>query len=333
MTRKARYGSAPALGWTALVVVAACVLCLATPALAQNNPDPNKNVAQFDFADSFYVKNGMNLTEIDAPHDARQCVNVPQSNGAGGNNWVIDNTNTSPTHNTCRVNQTLAVFDRNGNIAFFNAMAVLANVNSFNLNDPNGVFSHTQGDAFRAFFSVSQKDINGHLATTPCNPTTSSGVGCFTLTAAEGSQRQERTFDTNTAYFCIDILNLWRITYSFFTAQAFTPQGQAVLAQFAQKNGVNSDGTPIINTTADFDSLTAQGLMQQIQPNEDGSQGIGWIVCVVLADPTNGTITPDAFLVSVTFPGTTTPVSPQFQQQFNCLQSTGQFCTPGLPLN
>ena len=326
MTRRA---NAPALGKTLLVATLAALalaICQAMPAFAQNNPDPNKNPAQFDFADTFYTANGMVLAQLNAPADARQCVNVPQSNGNGGNNWVIDNTNTSPTHNNCRVNQILAVFDRNGNVAFFNAMAVLANVNSFNLNDPNGVESHTQGDKFRAFFSISQKDINGKLATTPCNPTTSRGPGCITLTAAEGSQRMERVFDTDTTYFCRDIMNLWRITYTFFTANAFTQQGQAILAPFAQKNGLNSDGTPIINTTADIDNLTAQGIMQQIQPNEDGSQGIAWIVCVVLADPTNGTITPDAFLVTVNFPGTSNPVSPQFVTQFNCLQSTGNFC-------
>lgn len=322
--------NASAVGKTFCVVALAALalaICQATPAFAQNNPDPNKNPAQFDFADTFYTANGMVLAQLNAPADARQCVNVPQSNGKGGNNWVIDSTNTSPIHNTCRVNQTLAVFDRNGNVAFFNAMAVLANVNSFNLNDPNGVESHTQGDKFRAFFSISQKTSNGTLATTPCSPTTSSGTNCITLTAAEGSQRQERVFDTDTTYFCRDIMNLWRITYVFFTAQAFTPQGQAILAPFAKKNGLNGDGTPIINTTADIDNLTAQGIMQQVQPNEDGSQGIAWIVCVVLADPTNGTITPDSFLVTVNFPGTTNPVSPQFVTQFNCLQSTGQFCT------
>jgi hypothetical protein len=304
----------------------ALAICQA-PAFAQNSSDPNKNPAQFDFADTFYTDNGMVLNQINAPGDARQCVNVPQSNGNGGFNWVLDNTNTSPIHNTCRVNQVLAVFDRNGNVAFFNAMAVLANVNSFNLNDPNGVESHTQGDAFRAFFSVSQITSNGTFATTPCSPTTSSGPNCVTLTAAEGAQRQERVFDTNTTYFCRDIMNLWRITYIIFTAKAFTPEGRKILAPFAAANGTNRDGTPILNKTVDIDNLAAQGIIQEIQPNEDGSQGIAWIVCVVLADPTNGTITPDAFLITVNF-ANGKPVSPQFQTQFNCLQSTGQFCTP-----
>lgn len=316
-----RRANASALGKTlclAALAALALAICQATPAFAQNSTDPNKNPAQFDFADSFYIANGMNLTALNAANDARVCVNAP---------GVRDNSNTSPIHNNCRVPTTIAVFDRNGNVAFFNVMAVLADVSSFNLNDPHGVFSHQQGDQFRAFFSPTQKDVNGNIATTPCSPTTSSGVGCVTLTAAEGSQRQERTFDTDTDYFCTDIMNLWRITYIIFTAQAFTPQGQKILAPFAQANGTNSDGTPILNKTVDIDNLTSQGLVQQIQPNENGSQGIAWIVCVVLADPTNGTITPDAVLVTVNFPGTNNPVSPQFRTQFNCLQQTGQFCT------
>jgi hypothetical protein len=297
----------------------------ATPAFAQNSSDPNKNVAQFDFADNFYIVNGMNLSQINAPGDARMCVNVPQTNPDGSRNWVLDSTNTSTTHNTCRVMQTIAVFDKDGNIAFFNAMGVLANVNSFDFNNPQGQPTHDVANSFRAFFAPRQKQANGTIATVPCTPTVT--TNCVNLTAAEGSQRAERVFDTTTTYFCRDLLNLWRITYTIFTAKAFTPQGQKILAPFAAANGINSDGTPILTKTADIDSLTSQGIVQQIQPAEDGSQGIGWIICVVLADPTNGTVTPDAFLVSVVFPGTSTPVSPQFQKQFNCLQSTGQFCT------
>jgi len=313
----------------AALAALALAICQGAPAFAQNNPDPNGNVAPFDFADNFYTVQGMDLNQINAPGDARMCVNVPQTNPDGSRNWVIDSTNTSTTHNTCRVNQVLAVFDRNGNVTFFNAMGVLANSNSFaNLSDPNSVGSatHAVANSFRAFFAPIQKQANGTIATVPCTSTVT--TNCVNLTAAEGSQRAERVFDTNTTYFCRDLLNLWRITYTIFTAKAFTPQGQKILAPFAAANGTNSDGTPILTKTVDIDNLTSQGLVQQIQPNEDGSQGIGWIICVVIADPTLGAITKDAFLVSVVFPGTTTPVSPQFQKQFNCLQSTGQFCTP-----
>jgi len=320
MTRESKYG----FGRTACVVLLAAFalcLCQVTPAFAQNSTNPNMNPGQFDFADSFYTTdNGMVLSQLNAPGDARQCVNPPLPNG----NAVLDNSNTSPIHNNCRVKQTLAVFNNVGQISFFNAMAVLANVNSFDLTNSNGVFNHTEGDAFRAFFAPIQKQANGTIATVACSPTVT--TNCVNLSAAESAQRAERVFDTTTDYFCEDILNLWRITYTYYTAAAFTPAGQAALAPFAAANGLNSDGTPILTATADIDNLAAQGYLVEVQPNENGSQGIAWIVCVVLADPTNGTITPDAFLISVTFPNTTTPVSPQFQEQFNCLQSTGQFC-------
>src|SRR5947199_508012 len=110
-------GNAVTLGRTAcMVALAALVLAIsqATPAFAQNNPDPNKNPAQFDFADHFYVDNGMDLNRINSAADARMCVNVPQTNPDGSRNWVRDSTNTSPIHNDCRVNQVIAVFDRNG---------------------------------------------------------------------------------------------------------------------------------------------------------------------------------------------------------------------------
>src|SRR6476646_3603359 len=127
MTRKRNTVTLGRIG--CMVALAGLVIAIgqAMPAYAQNNPDPNKNPAQFDFADTFYVNNGMDLNRINAAADARMCVNVPQTNPDGSRNWVRDSTNTSPIHNDCRVNQVIAVFDRNGNIAFFNAMAVLAN--------------------------------------------------------------------------------------------------------------------------------------------------------------------------------------------------------------
>jgi hypothetical protein len=324
MTKKRNFAALSRTACIALLAGFVLVICQASPVFAQNNPDPNGLPGQFDFADSFYINNGMDLSQLNLPGDARQCVNPPLPNG----NAVLDLTNTSPTHNDCRVLQTLAVFNNVGQISFFNAMGVLANVNSFAdcCTDPNsiGTQTHAIADSFRAFFAPIQKQANGTIATVPCTPTVT--TNCVTLTAAEGSQRAERVFDTATTYFCADLLNLWRITYTIYTAQAFTKAGQKILAPFAKANGVNSDGTPILTKTADIDNLTALGLLQEIQPAEDGSQGIGWIVCVVLADPTMGAVTKDAFLVSVVFPGTTTPVSPQFQTQFNCLQATGQFC-------
>jgi len=320
----------PSVG--ACVALAGLVLTLYAPrAFAQNNLNPNGNPGPFDFADSFYTLNGMDITQIDAPADARMCVNVAQTNANGTINWIIDNTNTSPVHNNCRVTQTIAVWNNVGAITYFNAYGVLANANSFlDLSDPNsqGSATHTIANEFRAFFAPKQLQANGTIATVACSATVT--TNCVLLSAAEANQRSERIFDTATDYFCLDLLNLWRITYTYFTAAAFTPAGQAALAPIAAANGVNSDGTPILNTTAEADGLTAQGYLVEIQAPEDGSGGIVWIICSVIADPTNGAITPDAFLVSVTN-ANGTPVSPQFQANFTCLQQTGQFCTPELP--
>ena len=312
-----------------ILALAALVLTLYAPrAFAQNNLNPNGNPGPFDFADSFYTTNGMDITQIDLPGDSRMCVNVPQTNANGTINWILDSSNTSPVHNNCRVTLTIAVWNNVGAITYFNAYGVLANSNSFlDLSNPNsqGSATHTIANSFRAFFAPIQKQANGTISTTPCSATVT--TNCISLSAAEGNQRSERIFDTTTDYFCEDLLNLWRITYTYYTAAALTPAGQAVLAPIAAANGVSADGTPVLTTTAEADGLTAQGLLVEVQPLEDGSQGIGWIICSVIADPTNGAITPDAFLVSVTNKNGT-PVSPQFQANFTCLQQTGQFCAP-----
>src|SRR5262249_16249279 len=130
-------------------------------------------------------------------------------------------------------------------------------------------------------------------------------------------------------YFCDDLLGMWIITFFFYTPDAFTnPACQAALANLARTNGLSLDGTPIIKTGDELNALEgfSPPCAAEFNNPQSGSQGVVWLVGPGIPDPTNGAITPDAFLDSVHRPDGT-PLDPEITRQFNCLQSTGQFCS------
>jgi hypothetical protein len=129
-------------------------------------------------------------------------------------------------------------------------------------------------------------------------------------------------------YFCDDLLGAWIITYFWFTVDPANPGPVCgpILKNLTQLHGNSLDGTPIIITADELNNqLEANGCGAEGQEASDGSDGGAiWIICPGLLDPRNGAITKDAFLDHVTFPNGQS-VDPRFLQNFNCLQTAGQF--------
>src|SRR5688572_9113812 len=105
----------------------------------------------FDFSDAFYLDNGIDpsklIVRVGTP--AR-----PQ------NVWTLDNSNTDPHRNNIRALETASAFDIDGNLSYFNVMAVL-DPSAFT-NDPAGVRARTIADSFRAiFFPKTPRLANG----------------------------------------------------------------------------------------------------------------------------------------------------------------------------
>jgi hypothetical protein len=163
---------------------------LALPISAQNSTDPNANVGVFDFADSFYKQNGLNLTllagkggRVGVEPNGSPC-SPPQTltsrntacNGGGfgaanvpnGVNWVTDSANTDPTRTGTRILQTTGGFNKDGNLIYYSIFATPVDDTFFDdadcptSTDPQfdftgcGTRANTLANSFRAFIQPQQ---------------------------------------------------------------------------------------------------------------------------------------------------------------------------------
>ena len=145
-------------------------------------------------------------------------------------------------------------------------------------------------------------------------------------------------------YFCDDLLGMWVITYFWFvnTAQTNATCGQ-MLSALASINGTSLDGTPIIKTADELNFLEGTKVGSNPIPGFSGSSppsppctaegqedvggadgGAVWLICPAILDPRNGAIAVDAFIDQVLKPSGA-PLDPAFTNNFNCLQTTGDF--------
>ena len=269
---------------------------------AQTNP-LLQNSPPFDFNDAFYLFNGID--------PARLIVRVGTPSRPQ-NVWVVDNSNTDGTRNNIRVLETASAFDIDGNLNYFNVFAVL-NVDAFLDNDA-GFRARTIADSFRAiFFPKTPRLPNGD-------------PGPVSLGFAVETRRQDNAFETKDEYFCQNLLGFWVAHFAIYTREAFRPAGQRILREFAQRNGLDADGTPLLRTVREVDQLVALGLMEIRMNPLTGGEGTRWLICPVIPDPREKAIRTDAFLGFATR-ANGTAVTPAFPANFVCLQNTGNFCT------
>ena len=90
-------------------------------------------------------------------------------------------------------------------------------------------------------------------------------------------------------YFSNNPLGLWVHTFVAYTPAAFnTADGRKTLVDLAKKNGLDLDGTPIINNVSDIDNLFKKGYITK-QTRAQNAEG-RYAICPVIKDPTNGGI-------------------------------------------
>jgi hypothetical protein len=215
---------------------------------------------------------------------------------------------------------------------------------------------------FEAYAALKQRLPDGTFALTPCGTMGTGAKPCFPVTsvatprlrqdwrfatnrnAIDGSDNNAPVLDANGnpvrnpdgsiqgaspfGYFCDDLLGAWIVTYFWFTVDPANPGPVCgpILKSLAQAHGRSLDGTPIVITADELNNqLEANGCGAEGQEDPGGADGGAiWIICPGLLDPRNGAIAKDAFLDHVTFPNGQS-VDPRFLQNFNCLQTAGQF--------
>jgi hypothetical protein len=238
----------------------------------------------YDFTDAYYFQNGVNPGLISGRMQP-------------GPTAVTDTPIFSFQRNV-RALLTLSAYDNSGNLRYFTVLGGLS-ANAFTL-DAAGRNARATADKFIEY-------LFPQAGTDP--------IG-FTF-------RQSALLDMRNGYFSNDPLGLWLHVWVNYTSKALTTrEGKKFLDSLAAKNGRALDGTPIIASTSDIDSLFSKGYITKT--SRPLSDSLRYAICPVIEDPTDGGIAPDQFL-ALPLKADGTPVEPKFLTNFQSLQSTGDW--------
>jgi len=238
----------------------------------------------YDFTDAYYTQNGVNPAAISGRMQP-------------GPNAVTD-TPIFPFQRDVRALLTLPAYDHSGNFNYFTVLGGLS-ATGFTA-DAAGRNARQIADSFIEYLFPQQ-------GTDPI------GLGAF---------RQSSLLDMRNGYFSNNPLGIWVHVWVNFTPKALnTRAGKRFLNDMANKNGRDFDGTPIIATLSDIDSLSQKGYITKTQrPLNDP---LRYAICPVIEDPTDGGIATDQFL-AITLREDGTPVEPAFLENFESLRTTGK---------
>lgn len=272
--------------------LSACALVGAASLSAPAGADTGDRQPIYDFNNTFYSQNGIRPGRL-----------LQRRNGQDGLS-VIDRP-LQPNQRAVRITLTAPAYDDSGAPIFF---------------APDAVFGE---DAFAR--NAAGRDAREIARSFPLYefPRSANGPG------EVFPKRQASLVDLRGGYFSNDPLGLWILTFVEYTEAALTTaQGQAALADLADRNGFDADGTPIIRTVSEIEALESRGFVTVSELPRDGSLGPPYFVCPVFKDPRDGAIAPDAFLDMVTDDnGDILPAEAFLQQEFDCLQQTGDSCS------
>jgi hypothetical protein len=254
---------------------------LALPMLSHAEPQNRL----YDFTDNYYRQNGIDPAGIDGRREAV----LP---------LATEDMPFFSYQRNVRALLTLPAYDHSGHAYYFTVLGGLK-ANAFT-NDSAGRRARQIADSYAEYIF-------------PKRGTDPVGLGAF---------RQSVVLDMRNGYFSNDKLGLWIHTWVSFTDRALnTRDGQRALADLAARNGKDLDGTPIIKTTSDIESLLARGyITKTTRPFGDT---LRYAICPVNEKPRRGGIAPDQFLAYTTnLDGS--PLEPYLVQNFESLRLTGE---------
>ena len=204
----------------------------------------------FDFNDQFYVENGLD------PDAIMRRVGTPDRPEPV---WTEDATS-DPTRRDIRILEHTGGWDASGNLIYYTVQGMV-NPETFT-DDDAGERARRIANEFRAFL-FPKVDENGDFVESP----------------APSNRRQDNIFDTTGGYFSENPLGLWRLVFVTYTDEAFeTEEGREELADLAEENGRDLDGTPIIQTVSTLENLEDDGFVEFHRRAEDGSEGFPWVI-------------------------------------------------------
>jgi hypothetical protein len=237
-----------------VLVMSAAALFTPMAAIAE---DQKSNPAPFDFTDKYYLDHGIDPAKI------LQRVGTPTNNAL---NWTICQPgdpapcpNTDDNRNQTRILQTTGGFAFDGSLLYYTITGFV--VPSTFTTDSAGDDARQIANRRMAFiFPIRRAD------------------GTYIPSPALSNRRQDNLFDTSGGYLGQDPLGLWILEFVELTDFGLSPAGQQILAPYAQQHGVGTDGTPIVKTLDEINTLVEQGVFKLVTRNLDGSQGFPWVV-------------------------------------------------------
>ena len=219
---------------------------------------------------------------------------IDRKNGADGES-VID-TIYDPRFRNVRITATLPAYTSDGAVVFWNHYA----------------------DASRESFAPT---MAGGVAV---DLAYSHPMYVFPSTTMRNSERQAAMIKMGESYFDKNLIGMAAVFLVEYTDRIFTKSGRAALQLLAARNGLSLDGTPIIKTAKELESLSTDGLVTIRLAGPDNSDRSGFAVAKVLQNTELGAIAPDAFLIYVKEPdGKPLAAEAGILALFECLQSGG----------
>lgn len=236
----------------------------------------------YDFTDTYYVRNGVDPTMIEGRMQVGPIAKADKPNFS--------------FQRPVRALLTLPAYDHSGNAEFFTVLGGIS----------DGAFTNNSaGRRARQIADASPEYVFPRQGTDPL------GLDL----------RQSVILDMRNGYFSNNKLGLWIHVWVNYTEKALTTRtGKRALADLAERNGRDLDGTPIIASIGEIDDLFEKGFVtKRLRPLDDP---LRYAICPVVKDPTDGGIAPDQFL-AYTRKADGSPLEPDFVADFESLRTTG----------
>ena len=238
---------------------AALVLVILTVSFGKSWAEDGQktNAPPFDFTDQYYRDHGIDPSKI------LQRVGTSTNNSL---NWTVCQAgdpapcpNTDQDRNQTRILQTTGGFAYDGSLLYYSIFGFVM-PSTFTADSAGDGARQIANERMAFIFPIRHAD------------------GTYILSPALSNRRQDNIFDTSGGYLGQDPLGLWILEFVELTDFGVSPAGQQILAPYAARNGAGTDGTPVVQTLNEINTLVQQGVFKLVTRNVDGSQGFPWVI-------------------------------------------------------
>lgn len=227
------------------------------------------NVQPFQFSDDFYQQHGIDTTKV-LDHYVYPDAKFPECADDPAAPRCRTSQESSPdlaVYNDTRVIETTVGWKHNGNFLTYMSPSKLT---------PDSFIRDAQGNLTPEAAETKQicESYRAFLF-----PKTDPVTKAFTKNPGLPNRRQDNVFETQHGYWSNNPLGCWSLAFVVFDGPNLEGEVcQREMDDLIDDNGVDLDGTPIIQTVSDIESLTGLGCTTINLRAFDGSDGFPWVI-------------------------------------------------------